>query len=356
MSLSLIAATAVLLGAAAFFSSTRAATSPNRPSPFFGISPQTSLRHHDLNLMRRTGIGSLRFPIYWFQSEPEPGVFDWRAPDALLRLTARHGINRLPFICCSPGWVVPKWERMPVHRPAQRRAWSRFLRALVARYGPGGQFWKLHPELPRRPLRTWQIWNEENDHRHAEASVRDYARLLRISAPAIRSVDPGARILLGGLYATPRIKPSLDATVFLDRLYGHRGIKSLFDGAALHPYSFDPGLMAANVSALRTVMRRNGDRRTPLYITEFGWGSQTPEAGGDGFEKGPATQAEYLKRAWAILLKHRRRWRLKSAYWFTWQDVPAWRTRCGFCDSTGLLRRDGSPKMALRRFTRVARR
>jgi hypothetical protein len=354
--LSCILVAALLLSAANLSSSSEATPSADGPSAFFGISPQTALRHHDLTLMRRTGIGSMRFPIYWSRSEPAPGVFDWRATDAFLMMTSRDRITRLPFICSSPSWLVPTWVRLPVHSSAQRRAWSRFLGALVGRYGPSGDFWKRHPELPKRPLRAWQIWNEENDHRHAEASVRDYARLLRVSARSIRSVDPRARILLGGLYATPRIKPALDATVFLDRLYRHKGVKALFDGAALHPYASDPGLMAADITALRAVMRRNGDGRSPLYVTEFGWGSQTRAAGGDAFEKGPATQADYLKRAWAILLKNRRRWKLKSAYWFTWQDVPAWRTRCDFCDSTGLLRLDGSPKAALRRFTRATRR
>jgi hypothetical protein len=346
----------LLLSAALSSSSGEATVTAGRTSIFFGISPQTALHSDDLSLMRRTGIGTIRFPIYWSELEPAPGVFDWRTVDARLISTAGHDFGLLPFICSSPSWVVPRWERMPVHSSAQRRAWSGFLRALVGRYGPGGEFWERHPELPERPLRTWQVWNEENDHRHAEASVRDYARLLRGTAPAIRSVDPGATILLGGLYAAPGEEPGIDATLFLDRLYGHRGIKARFDGAALHPYSSDPSLMAAHVAALRAVMRRNGDRRTPLYITEFGWGSQTRAAGGDGFEKGAATQAEYVRRSLGILLKNRRRWNLASAYWFTWQDVPAWSTRCGFCDSTGLLGLDGSPKRALRRFAQVAHR
>lgn len=352
--LSSVAAAVLSLNAANFLSSGEATSSAGRPSAFFGIAPQTSLHSDDLSLMRRTGIGSMRFPIYWSESEPAPGVFDWRMTDARIALSSRDGFNLLPFVCSSPSWATPTWVRMPVRTPAQRQAWSGFLRALVGRYGPGGDFWKLHPELPERPLRTWQIWNEENDDRHAEASVRDYARLLRGSAPAIRSVDPGARILLGGLYAVPADEPSTDAPQFLDRLYRYRGIKGLFDAAALHPYSFNPSLMATHIAALRAVMRRNGDGRTPLYITEFGWGSQTRAAGGDGFEAGPATQADYLKRAWAILLENRRRWKLESAYWFTWQDVPARSTRCGFCDSTGLVGLDGLPKLALRRFAQVA--
>src|SRR4029079_16691145 len=107
--------------------------------------------------------------------------------------------------------------------PAQRRAWSTFLRALTERYGPSGDFWKLHPEVPRDPIRTWQIWNEENDHRFAEASVGGYATPLRVTAAAIRSVDPGAQIVLGGLYATPMVRPSIYATTFLRRLY-RRGV------------------------------------------------------------------------------------------------------------------------------------
>src|SRR5262249_24254511 len=147
----------------------------------------------------------------------------------------------------------------------------------------------------------------------------------------------GARILLGGLYATPRVGPALDATTFLSRLYEQVGVGRLFDAVALHPYAADPGLMGADIAALRAVMRAHGDERSDLYITEFGWGSQTRAAGGDKFERGPEVQAEYVKRAWEILLANRRRWHLRTAYWFTWQDVPAATTQCDFCDSTGLL-------------------
>jgi hypothetical protein len=360
----------LLLGAALSSPRGEATVTAGRQSAFFGISPQTTLQRDDLSLMRRTGIGSLRFPIYWSLSEPEPGDFDWRATDAFLISTSGYGFDRLPVIWGSPSWATRTSRagrcrfsaarcsalQMPVRTLAQRRAWSKFLRALVGRYGPAGAFWELHPELPKDPIRAWQIWNEENDHRFAEASVRDYVALLRGTAPAIRSVDPDARILLGGLYATPRVQPALDATTFLSRLYGYRGIKGLFDGVALHPYAFNPGLMSAGIAALRAVMRRHRDGHSDLYITEFGWGSQTWAAGGDRFERGPALQADYLKRAWQILLANRRRWHLRTAYWFTWQDIPAATTRCDFCDSTGLLDLDGLPKRALRHFAQVAHR
>ena len=365
-----IALCALLLGAAQPSASSEATPRAGGTPSFIGMSPQAPLHRHDLRLMRRTGVGSLRFLIYWSQSEPAPGVFDWAATDGFLTSTSRYGFERLPVIWGSPAWLArrPGDNRcqftpdrcsalqMPVHSRAQRRAWSTFLRALVGRYGPSGTFWELHPELPRDPIRTWQIWNEENDHRFAEASVRGYAALLRGTAPAVRSVDPDARIVLGGLYATPRVKPSLDATTFLSRLYRQRGIRRLFDGVGLHPYAEDPGLMAADIRALRAVMRSHGDGRKGLFITEFGWGSQTRAAGGDKFERGPTVQARYVKRAWEILLANRRRWNLRAAFWFTWRDIPAASTPCDFCDSAGLLGLDGEPKVALRRFAQVARR
>jgi polysaccharide biosynthesis protein PslG len=360
----------LVLGAASLAASSDATSRPIRPSAFIGISPQTQLNRDDFRQMRRIGVGSLRFLIYWSQSEPALGVFDWGPTDALMMSTARYGLERLPVIWGSPSWLTGTRRagrcgftadrcaalQLPVHSVAQRRAWSTFLEALVGRYGPSGTFWELHPELPKEPLRTWQIWNEENDHRFAEASVGGYAALLRVSAAAMRSVDPGAQLVLGGLYATPTVKPSLDATVFLDRLYRHRGLRSLFDGVGLHPYAADPSLMASDIAAVREVMRIHGDGHTGLYITEFGWGSQTRAAGGDKFERGPAAQAEYLTRAWEILLANRRRWNLRAAYWFTWQDIPAASTPCDFCDSAGLLRLDGRPKPALHRFAQIARR
>jgi hypothetical protein len=366
--LPLFAAFAGTAGAAS--TSNSASSSAGGPSAFIGISPQTTLHADDLRRMRRAGVGSLRFLIYWSQSEPAPGVFDWGPTDAFMTSTSRYGFERLPVVWGSPPWVVRTQRlgrcsfaaarcaalQMPVHSLVQRQAWSEFLQALVARYGPTGTFWELHPELRRDPIRTWQIWNEENDHRYAEASVGEYAALLRDSAPAIRSVDPEAQIVLGGLYAKPTVKPSIDATTFLSRLYGYGGIRGLFDGVGLHPYAADPSEMAADISALRAVMRSHGEAHQGLYITEFGWGSQTRAEGGDKFEKGPAVQAEYLQSAWEILLANRRRWNLQGAYWFTWQDIPAASTPCDFCDSAGLLSLDGRPKAALRSFAEVVRR
>jgi hypothetical protein len=141
---------ALVLGTVLLATSSRATPRAGGPSTYIGVSPQAPPDRDDLRLMRRTGVGSLRFLVYWAQIEPEPGVFDWSATDAFMVSTARHGFGRLPVVWGSPSWLSRTRRpgrcgftaarcaalRMPIHSRAERRAWSGFLRALVARYGP----------------------------------------------------------------------------------------------------------------------------------------------------------------------------------------------------------------------------
>ena len=70
-------------------------------------------------------------------------------------------------------------------------------------------------------------------------------------------------------------------------------MKRFFDGVALHPYVADAGAMRAQIDNLRRVMRLNHDARTPLYMTEIGWGSDSYES---RWERGLRGQARELRR------------------------------------------------------------
>ena len=83
--------------------------------------------------------------------------------------------------------------------------WFNFLRLAVQRYGPNGTFWAANPTIPPRPIRVWQIWNEPNfKYFVTHPNPGQYGKLVKISSGAIRSIDPGAKIVLGGLFARPR--------------------------------------------------------------------------------------------------------------------------------------------------------
>jgi hypothetical protein len=322
-----------------------AAPSARAPKGFFGIGPQTGLTPADLRYMKAGGIESLRLPVPWNGVEPEKGVQNWTGMDEAVALASQAGLRVLPFIYGTPPWLSRDWRRLAVDNAHQRAAWRSFLRAAVARYGPGGEFWDerapgivtYEPAIPNPiPIREWQIGNEVNFFYFAyPVSVGRYARLVKLAAPAIRSVDPKAKIILSGLFGEPtaRGKRGMDADDFLARLYKVRGIKSRFDGVALHPYAVDAETLEEMIEGLYEVARENRDR-PGLYVTEMGWGSESnfEEV---AFEQGVRGQVKQLRDSYAFMLENSRRLNLKAAYWFSWKDLPG---SCTFCDSAGLFR------------------
>jgi hypothetical protein len=160
---------------------------------------------------------------------------------------------------------------------------------------------------------------------------------LRISQPALKRVNAGARVILGGLFGRPKERPprAMAAAAFLNQLYNVRGIKRYFDGVALHPYASTAKQLATISESVRRVMRRKGDAATGFYITEVGWGSQANSP--VSFEKGLQGQAQELRRAYTYLTRNQRRLNLRSVYWFAWKDVAG--SPCSYCDSVGLFRR-----------------
>jgi hypothetical protein len=290
---------------------------------------------------------------------------------------ALQGLTVLPFVVGSPKWVAKKETTLPVNNAAQRKAWTTFLKAAVERYGPGGEFWQLHSPARIRaekekevkgpiyeiegarltpiakpvPIRNWQVWNEANFFYFAyPVSPSRYAQLLKLAHGAIKSVDPGAKVVLSGLFGNPDegSKKGMDATDFLEALYRVPGIKASFDAVALHPYAFHVDALEELVEGVRNVVLENHDPGAGLYITEMGWGSQN-DPNVVAFEQGIQGQARELRKAYSYLIANRSQLNLKSTYWFSWKDLQG---DCTFCDSVGLFREGAAfkPKPAWRAF------
>jgi len=256
----------------------------------------------------------------------------------VVEVAASHGLTVLPFLYSTPSWLA-KATTLPVENAHQKRAWKGFVEAAVERYGPRGQFWREHAQLPQRPIRTWQIWNEANFFYFAfPVSPSGYAQTLELAHSAVKAADPGARVLLSGLFGKPDQggRKGMPAASFLQALYRVPGIKADFDGVALHPYAFHVDDLEALVEGMREVVVRNHDSGAGLYITEMGWGSQN-DSNVVAFEQGIGGQARELRKAYAFLIAERGQLNLKSTYWYSWKDNPDY-TECSFCDSVGLFR------------------
>ncbi|HMI81591.1 MAG TPA: beta-galactosidase [Solirubrobacterales bacterium] len=318
---------------------------PRPPKGFFGVAPQSVLTEADVRYMKAGGIEAVRWPLPWEQIQPLPnGPYDWEAFDQVVSVAARQGMQVLPFVYATPKWISRKYTKMPIDSARARQAWVAFLEAAVKRYGPGGEFWaerapgvvKYEPAIATPvPIRNWQVWNEANFFYFAyPVSPQRFVRLLKISSPAIKRVDPGAKVILSGLFGEPTAtgKRGMPATEFLDAVY-RAGTKRFFDGIALHPYAAFSEDLEEMVEELHKVTLANRDR-VPLYITEMGWGSQN-NFKQVAFEQGVRGQVEQLKASYGYLLENRSRLNLKQVYWFSWKDL---RGSCSFCDSVGLFK------------------
>lgn len=321
------------------------------PPGFFGVVPQGPLEESDFERMQGT-VETLRFPIYWPEIEPVSGVYDFSRLDALAGAAADHGLKLLPFVLATPSWLGKDPYRPPLGSARARRAWQRFLRALVARYGPQGSFWRSRAR--RSPIRRWQVWNEPNFRVfwHPRPAPRQYARLLALAASAIRGGDPGAEIVLAGVAP---VGAGFLPWTYLRRLYRVPGVKRSFDLAALHPYSIQVWRTAAQIELAREAMDAAGDAKTPILVTELSVASdgESPSV----FVRGELGQAGYLRRAFQLLLKKRRQWGIAGVDWYAWRDSARPDPRCGFCQGAGLLRLNGSAKPswgAYRQMVRLA--
>lgn len=346
-------------------SATGAKLPPRAPKGFFGIDPQTALTDSDAEYMKAGGIETVRWPMLWSAIQPTPeGGYDWSVFDPVVAVAASHGLSVLPFVVDTPRWLARKGTTLPIGSGAQRLAWKQFLEAAVKRYGPGGEFWTDHapgtiqsePVIPKPlPIRTWQIWNEANFFYFAyPATPQRYARLLKISSPVIKRVDPSAKVILTGLFGKPNPKGArgMPAAQFLESIYRMKGMKGYFDGVALHPYAVDAETLEELVEEFHEVTVKNHDR-VPLYITEMGWGSQN-DFNKVAFEQGVKGQVKQLRAAYGYLLTNRRKLGLKAVYWFSWKDIAE---SCSFCDSVGFF--DGGSgfqaKPAWRAFVAITR-
>jgi hypothetical protein len=338
------------------------------PAKFWGVVPQATPTPEQFQRLKRGGVDSIRTPIGWSAVQATPGApIDWSGVDGVVRGATLAGLEVLPFLTGAPSWAVAVDHRfgspvtLPVKTGTQRTGWTNFVSQAVLRYGPNGSFWAQNPDLPKHPIRTWQIWNEENfKYFVARPNPTDYGKLVNLSYGAIKGADAGAQLVLGGMFATP-----IEATFkksppqayfagdFLNRMYKSTpGIKAKFSGIALHPYTGSYKNLTAKIEEVRTVLAEHQDSAKKLWITELGWSSGPPSSdGSNSFAKGPAGQNTQLKGAFSLLERNQLKWKIQRVYWFSVDDAPG---ACNFCDGSGLFAKGFVPKRSWYSYVKFA--
>jgi hypothetical protein len=366
----LTAALAVVLALGVFAASAAAV-----PASFFGVVPQSTLGQAEFNTLKKGHVKEMRVSMIWGAIQPTRGATpNWSDFDQTVERAAKSGIELLPFVVGTPTWAVPNatvpgtgGAKAPARLPAAgsaAKAWTNFLKAAVGRYGPNGTFWTENPGVPDRPINNWQIWNEPNfKYFVAHPNPKEYGKLVTLSSAAIKSVDPTAQVILAGLFAKPAgarylkgkkvmhaTSPNYFGSYFLEQMYKtNPGIKSRFQGVALHPYVARYRQLPPEIEEVRGVLTREGDGAKPLWITELGWSSEPPQGPSNVFAVGAAGQARELKGAFTLLKARAARYRLKHVYWFSVDDAAE---TCNFCNGSGLFKSGFVPKKAWTEFVK----
>jgi hypothetical protein len=171
---------------------------------FFGIAAG-QLDVQDRQGMAAARVQTARFMLKWRDIEKSPGSYDWSDRDWFIGGLASQRIQAVPFVWGSPKWVgngAP--GSPPLATTAEIQSWRSFLKAAVARYGPGGTYWApggkydqdYGTSAPSLPITSWQVWNEPNLKKFfspgstVQGATQTYARLLAISHDTIKAADP----------------------------------------------------------------------------------------------------------------------------------------------------------------------
>ena len=208
---------------------------------------------------------------------------------------------------------------------------------------------------------AWEIWNEEDSASWWSGTPAQYVGLLKATYPAVKSADPSATVLIGGLTGNDG--------AYVNQLYG-AGAKGFFDGVGVHtdtacniasPYLFEYNRGTHIVNqyfflgfiSIHGAMVAAGDAGKGIYMTELGWSATGAEcnvghwAGQKLAGVTTATQATYLAQAYHCLAQPQYSY-VKAAMWFELFDQG---NSTDPLDNFGLLHHDYTPKPAFATFT-----
>jgi hypothetical protein len=297
------------------------------------LSPQDGVALPDqFGLMRSSGVQTIRVLFDWSVAQPYASWSDlprtqksefvngaggvptsFVGTDQIVTAAAARQMVVLAVVMSAPSWDAGPRSPLGGSTPRGVQPYANLLTTLIRRYGPRGSFWAQHPELPRRPIRMWEVWNEPDidDFWVKHPWTSTYLALLRVAHSAIKRSDPRARIVLGGLTSS--------SWKDLASIYRHRGARRLFDVVDIHPYTKYPAGVIRILSYGRATMDRAGDRGKPIFAGETGWissGDQTPRI--FTWQTTEAGQARNLRALLPLLAANRRGLDLIGFDWFTW--------------------------------------
>ncbi|MGR6029657.1 cellulase family glycosylhydrolase [Rhodococcus erythropolis] len=233
-------------------------------------APLNGLSQNDLDAeltaMKNAGATWLRFDVDWSAVESTKGQQNWSATDRVVDRARLQGLSVLGIVTYTPAWARVAGVSDTHGYPSDPAAFAKFAQQAAQRYS--------------NRISTWEIWNEPNltQFFRPKPNVNTYTALLKAASASIRAVQPGAKILNGGLAPAVDNGSDISPVTYLKGMYA-AGAKSSFDVFSIHPYSW-PALPSDSstqnwntfyrIRLMRESMVQNGDSGKKVWATEFG--------------------------------------------------------------------------------------
>ncbi|HOI53705.1 MAG TPA: hypothetical protein PLP01_00480 [Phycisphaerae bacterium] len=287
------------------------AARPAPDVPVYGLYAWTGeyLEHRDA--IRKIGFRSIRIG----------GPFDDKAMEAM----SQDGVEIMKTL----GVRVHGQNRNRAFYDSDEAFLADNIKGIVAfleRYGPGGTFFKDHPDLPNRPVTKIEVWNEPNfqymiPDREPRAEVEAerealYAKVIVAAGKAIKDRWPDVTVI--GFGAGGASKGDIR---FIKNVHEKDpAVAKSYDALSTHPYTEPVGpdmfyvkpwggyAVAPCLAEIRAILAKHGRGDAPVWYTEVGYPISKQDGGHFDTPPGkplvsPLLQAAYTCRMYAVAMR-----------------------------------------------------
>jgi hypothetical protein len=225
-------------------------------SPVWGIELSALTKDAGLDLVKQAGAYWVRRnALLWSEIEPKEGERKWEAIAGLegeLQAAAAQGQQVILVVRSTPEWAQSTpGSKCSAPKAENLQAFASFLHEAVRRYSLppyNVQYWEIGNEPDVAPElisgdSPFGCWGKTGDPNYGGS---DYAQILKAVYPQIKSANPQAQVLVGGLLldCDPRNPPASasgpkDCTPsrYLEGILANGG-GDYFDGISFHAYDY----------------------------------------------------------------------------------------------------------------------
>jgi hypothetical protein len=205
-------------------------------------------------------VGSVRLDAPWKEIETAPGHYTipgWL--DGAVDSARSRDIE--PLLILAYGHPLHGGDKP--RTPEAIAAFSRYAAFVVEHF--------------KGRVRLYDLWNEWDAHTGGttEGSADDYVALARSAYPAIKTANPDAVVLSGGISSLGL------GQGWVERFVAAGGL-AFVDAVSVHPYNFDrrdASTPEAAIAVLERVHAALGTAAKPIYVTEMGYPAYTGKGG-----------------------------------------------------------------------------